>query len=241
MSLFNVRLGWWLANPGHAGAGRYRSEGPRFALGPLMSEMFGLTTDAREYVYLSDGGHFENLALYEMVRRRCRYIVVSDAGCDPGFAFEDLGNALRKIKIDLRVDIDFFDRERLRMRPKKDHEGKLLEQNYFCLGIIRYADADGGDSKNGILLYIKPGLCGDEPPDIASYAMANPTFPHESTSDQWFSESQFESYRHLGFHIGQSILSSVELPTSPSPTLPDLLTALAKGEPAIAKKYGSGL
>ncbi len=98
MSLFNVRLGWWLANPGHAGAGQYRSEGPSFALGPLMAEMFGLTTDNRAYVYLPDGGHFENLALYEMVRRRCRYIVVSDAGCDPGFAFEDLGNALRKDK-----------------------------------------------------------------------------------------------------------------------------------------------
>jgi len=169
MSLFNVRLGWWLANPGHAGAGQYRSEGPSFALRPLMAEMFGLTTDNRAYVYLPDGGHFENLALYEMVRRRCRYIVVSDAGCDPGFAFEDLGNALRKIKIDLRVDIDFFHRERLRMRPKKDASAP---QSYFCLGIIKYADADGGASKNGILLYVKPGLRGDEPPDIASYAMA---------------------------------------------------------------------
>src|ERR1700682_1323050 len=119
--------------------------------------MFGLTTDNRAYVYLTDGGHFENLALYEMVRRRCRYIVVRDAGCDPGFAFEDLGNALRKIKIDLRVDIDFFHRERLRMRPKKEKDTSV-PQSYFCLGIIKYADADGGSSKNGILLYMKPGL-----------------------------------------------------------------------------------
>jgi hypothetical protein len=238
MSLFNVRLGWWLANPGHAGAGHYRSEGPSFALRPLMSEMFGLTTDNRAYVYLTDGGHFENLALYEMVRRRCRYIVVSDAGCDPSFAFEDLGNALRKIKIDLRVDIDFFHRERLHMRPKKDASAP---QSYFCLGIIRYADADGGSSKNGILLYMKPGLRGDEPPDIASYAMAHPDFPHESTSDQWFSESQFESYRHLGFRIGQEIVGSVDLSSTPSPTLPDLLRALIKKESDIESKYGGGL
>ena len=54
------------------------------------------------------------------------------------------------------------------MRPKKDASAP---QSYFCLGIIKYADADGGASKNGILLYVKPGLRGDEPPDIASYAM----------------------------------------------------------------------
>jgi hypothetical protein len=240
MSLFNVRLGWWLANPGHAGAGHYRSEGPSFALRPLMAEMFGLTTDNRAYVYLTDGGHFENLALYEMVRRRCRYIVVSDAGCDPGFAFEDLGNALRKIKIDLRVDINFFHRERLRMRPKKDKDASA-PQSYFCLGIIKYADADGGASKNGILLYVKPGLRGDEPPDIASYATARPDFPHESTSDQWFSESQFESYRHLGFRIGQEIAGSADLSGGGPATLPDLLRALVKKEDDIESRYGSEL
>jgi hypothetical protein len=243
MSLFNVRLGWWLANPGHAGAGHYRAEGPGFALEPLTSEMFGLTTDTRAYVYLSDGGHFENLGLYEMIRRRCRYIVVSDAGCDPDFSFEDLGNAFRKIKIDLRVDIDFFHRERLRFRPKADTAGQkdFAGQKYFCLGIIKYREADGGQAKNGILLYVKPGLRGDEPPDIASYAMANPTFPHESTSDQWFSESQFESYRHLGFWIGQAIVESANPTDVASPTLPDLLRALVKNESEIEDKYGSSL
>jgi hypothetical protein len=243
MSLFNVRLGWWLANPGHAGAGSYQNEGPGFALQPLMSEMFGLTTDSRAYVYLSDGGHFENLGLYEMIRRRCRYIVVSDAGCDPDFAFEDLGNAFRKIKIDLRVDIDFFHRDRLRMRPKKNAAGQadFAGQKYFCLGIIKYRDADGETSRNGILLYVKPGLRGDEPPDIASYSMANPTFPHESTSDQWFSESQFESYRHLGFYIGQTIVANANLTDIASPTLPDLLMALAKSESDVEEKYGGSL
>ncbi len=68
---------------------------------PFLYEIFGLTNDTRPFVYLSDGGHFENLGLYEMVRRRCRFIVVSDAGCDPDFVFEDLGNAVRKIAIDL--------------------------------------------------------------------------------------------------------------------------------------------
>src|SRR5262249_28272278 len=97
LALFNVRLGWWLGNPGIEGQETFRHAGPRFALVPLVEETFGLTTDERRYVYLSDGGHFENLGLYEMVRRRCRYIVAVDAGCDPDYTFEDLGNAVRKI------------------------------------------------------------------------------------------------------------------------------------------------
>ena len=88
MALLNVRLGWWLGNPGEEGEKTYRYDGPRLAIRPLLAEMFGLTTDTNRYIYLSDGGHFENLGLYEMVRRRCRLIVVSDAGCDPKFQFE---------------------------------------------------------------------------------------------------------------------------------------------------------
>src|SRR5262249_35488523 len=80
LTLFNVRLGWWLGNPGNAGKETYARSGPPFALKPLLFELLGQTTDKADYVYLSDGGHFENLALYEMVRRRCRYIVVIDAG-----------------------------------------------------------------------------------------------------------------------------------------------------------------
>jgi hypothetical protein len=199
--------------------------------------MFGLTTDTRSFVYLSDGGHFENLALYEMVRRRCRYIVVSDAGCDPEYSFEDLGNALRKIKIDLRVDIDFFQRDRLRMRPDAGN-GK---QEYHCLGIIKYRDADGGDAKDGILLYVKPGLTGDEPPDVISYSNAHPTFPHESTSDQWFSESQFESYRHLGFCAGSAIRGAITATEAAVSTLPELLRALVRSDEHAEGKCGNSL
>src|SRR5207302_1870602 len=82
MTLFNVRLGWWLGNP-RTGNELYWYTGPLMALRPLFMEMFGLTSETEPWVYLSDGGHFENLGLYEMVRRRCRMIVVSDAGCDP--------------------------------------------------------------------------------------------------------------------------------------------------------------
>ncbi|MGA8321535.1 MAG: hypothetical protein WB774_12110 [Xanthobacteraceae bacterium] len=80
LALFNVRLGWWLGNPGKNGCETCQTEGPKWAAKPLFYEAFGQTTDESRYVYLSDGGHFENLGLYEMVRRRCRFIVVIDAG-----------------------------------------------------------------------------------------------------------------------------------------------------------------
>src|SRR5262249_39659236 len=107
MTLFNVRLGWWLGNPGPAGAKTWHRSGPRYSVGPLFSEAMGHTTDRYKYVNLSDGGHFENLGLYEMVLRRCHFIVVSDAGEDPECSFSDLGEAIRKIRIDFGIPIEF--------------------------------------------------------------------------------------------------------------------------------------
>jgi len=104
-----ARLGAWLGNPGRAGAKTFDRSAPVQNVKPILDEMFGLTTDVSPYVYLSDGGHFENLALYEMVLRRCRFIVVSDAGADPSGTFDDLGNAVRKIRVDLGIPIEFVD------------------------------------------------------------------------------------------------------------------------------------
>ena len=91
MTLLNARLGAWLGNPGSAGNRTWRQSGPRTAIGSLVKEAFGLTTNTNEYVYLSDGGHFENLALYKMVLRRCRHIVVLDSGCDAQFTLRRPG------------------------------------------------------------------------------------------------------------------------------------------------------
>ena len=210
LTLLNVRLGWWLGNPGDVGETTYRTEGPRWAALPLFCEAFGKTTDDRPYVYLSDGGHFENLGLYEMVRRRCRFIVLIDAGCDPDFGFEDLGNALRKIYIDLGVRIEFKELEKLRNRPKDACKPEHVP--YHAIGTIGYASADGEDlgCDNGDILYIKPAYHGTEDAGIRSYATANKDFPHESTADQWFTESQFESYRALGLEISGKVLRDNE-------------------------------
>lgn len=192
MTLFNARLGVWLANPGSPGQDQWGAEGPTFAVRPFIDEAFGLTTDNNAWVYLSDGGHFENLGLYEMVLRRCRNIVVVDASADPAFMYEDLGNALRKIRVDLGIPIEFP--EQLPIPKVAGEKGA-----HWMVGEIQYSCVDG-KVKNGTLLYIKPSLNGNEPKDILSYARLQPTFPHQSTTDQWFDESQFESYRQLGSH-----------------------------------------
>jgi hypothetical protein len=190
MMLGNVRLGWWLGNPRDDRTSL--REGPLFSFVPIVNETFGLTTDESKYVYLSDGGHFENLGIYEMVRRRCRYIVVSDADCDPDCQFEDLGNAVRKAWIDLGVDIRFRSIDVTARKPDP------VDGVYCAIAEIRYPEAK---DKPGLLLYIKPGYHGTEPADVRAYAALHPAFPHESTAEQWFSESQLEAYRVLGSHI----------------------------------------
>jgi hypothetical protein len=70
MTMFDVRLGWWLPNPRHASeeyAFKRPEGGPRVSLLYLLHELFASTTDRSKYVYVSDGGHFENLAIYELV------------------------------------------------------------------------------------------------------------------------------------------------------------------------------
>jgi hypothetical protein len=223
LALFNVRLGWWLGNPGQkAGKDTYKLEGPAKAMKPFLFEMFGRTTDTWEYVYLSDGGHFENLGLYEMIRRRCRCIVVSDAGCDPNYQFTDLGNATRKIAIDLGVYISFSE---LRKIKRRSSDNSVIDGAYYAIGEIDYKTApehtpdpmategqarglvkNRAAVKNGYVLYIKPSYHGTESAGIVSYAAANAQFPHESTGDLFYGESQFESYRTLGFEIVDGVL-----------------------------------
>jgi hypothetical protein len=258
MALFNVRLGWWLGNPGKKGEVTHKYDGPGNAVVPFLAEMLGLTSDTNKYVYLSDGGHFENLGLYEMVRRRCRFIVVVDAGCDPEFAFEDLGNAVRKIEIDLGVPIQFHGLDKLKSRhshyglgeakaflhdleervrdprPGRSDKDDLQPPPYHAIGVVDYPAADGENAadgqviKKGIILYIKPAYHGIEnSAGIRSYAISNPSFPHDDTANQWFGESQMESYRALGFEITDDLLRRAqELKGESDLSLHDVLNVL---------------
>ena len=234
MTFFNARLGWWLPNPGPKGNHFWGMNSPVFSLLPLLNESLGHTTDESRWVYLSDGGHFENLALYEMVLRRCKRIIVVDGSADPSFNFEDLGNAVRKIFIDLGVPID--------LDPAKNANPATLPHcvslqpgsnanNRHCFVMtIRYSCVDGTPAaEDGTLLYIKASLNGNEPADVTQYAKTHPEFPHESTANQFFNEAQFESYVRLGAHIVEEIMASGgDQPTAVS--LDDLFDA-PQGKP----------
>jgi Patatin-like phospholipase len=249
LTLFNVRLGWWLGNPGKAGdrlAGAqrmlqtrlvgssrplapYAKDAPRFSLRPLLAELFGLTNEDSAYVYLSDGGHFENLGLYEMVRRRCRWIIVCDGAQDAGRGYEDLGNATRKIWIDLGVRVHFPDAPLL----KATKDTKPAELPYFMLGTIEYL-SDGGPAetspRSGRILYIKPAVRSDEGvAEFIAYQRLKPDFPNQSTADQWFDEPQLEAYRTLGYYILTTLVTASGL--APPMTLEDLFTRLDPIDP----------
>jgi GNAT superfamily N-acetyltransferase len=192
LTLFNVRLGWWVRNPKSNGQYRGKMHPVRFPY--LVSELFGQTTADSDYVYLSDGGHFENLGIYELVRRRCKYIVCCDAGADPLIRFEDLGNAIRKIRTDLGVSVE-IDLDMIHPEASQSHS-----RWHQVMGLIRYDQVDADESV-GTLVYIKASLTGDEPGDVLEHASQHASFPHDTTADQFFDESQFEAYRKLGEHV----------------------------------------
>ncbi len=217
MTLLNIRLGWWSGNPGEAGNDTFMRSCPRYAPQPLIAEFLGLSNNRSSYIYLTDGGHFENLGLYEMVLRRCKYIVVVDSSQDEKFDFDSLGNAVNKIRIDMGIPI-VFDAVPITRRKKvltrQDTNQLKANQQYCAVATIKYSVVDKCEGLNdsqidGKLIYIKPSVYGNEPLDVYKYALANPTFPHESTADQVYSENQFESYRELGAYAVNQILGGI--------------------------------
>ncbi len=190
LTVFNARLGWWIGNPGRS---RWKSPSPGIGLFYLLSELFGFSSLERKYVNLSDGGHFDNMGLYELVRRRCRYIIVCDAEQDDRYSFNGFAGAIRKCRVDFGVTIDI---DTAPIVP--DKETKKSRQ-HVVVGDITYP----GEGR-GKLVYIKASVSGDEPADVLEYNRSHHEFPHQTTTDQFFDESQFESYRALGQHVVDS-------------------------------------
>jgi len=185
MTTFNLRLGLWLPHPTRARKRWFE----RLCVGlPFYKELLGRSRVHGPNVLLSDGGHFENLALYELVRRHCRFILVSDCGMDSSTAFDDFANAVRRVRDDFGVEI------RIDLSPLRSEQDKPARQ-LVVAGDIEYPDGD-----TGVLLLIKPSLLGNEPADITQYKARNAAFPHESTGDQFYDEAQWEAYRRLGEH-----------------------------------------
>ena len=166
-----------------------------------MKELFGRTDDKSTWVYLSDGGHFENLGIYELVKRRCQYIIACDASQDADLSFDDLGNAIEKCRRDLGVEVT-IDVSRIRRGKSTEDNEPAWSGLHFAVGDIQYPGSGPTGAK---LLYIKSSMTGEEPVDVLSYHKQHPAFPHDSTANQFFDETQFESYRRLGEHVFESL------------------------------------
>lgn len=173
--------------------------------------------------YLSDGGHFENTGVYELLRRRVPFIVVCDDGADEQYAFADLGNLVRKARIDYCAEIRFLTKDeiaallgsgsplldvigtlpQLQRRESADTlQGRAYAERHAALAWVHY---DGTTAPGSFILVLKPTLVGNEPLDVLQYHGEHPDFPQQTTADQFFDEAKWESYRRLGRHIAEVV------------------------------------
>lgn len=234
--LANVRLGtWWPANFIENKVLK-RKDPPLTRLLPTPCYLFNELTASfhghhRDYLYLSDGGHFENTGAYELLRtgRRLDLIVLCDCGADPDYQFADIANLIRLARLDLRLEIevdkDYLTDKRFQVLENvigsyedfhtstakgDDLEASCLADDQ-CALLFNVFDRDRDSEPRRlvcVLLVIKPNLVRQVNDDVRFYSITHPTFPNEPTIDQFFNESQFESYRQLGLSIGQLLFGT---------------------------------
>ncbi|HJW23503.1 MAG TPA: hypothetical protein VJ576_01285 [Rhodocyclaceae bacterium] len=190
LAMLNVRLGYWLC---HATKPRWWRKLPPPGWLYFVRELTGRMDEKTRYLNLSDGGHIENLGIYELLRRKCKFIIAIDGEADPKRVFGGFLTLTQLAYIDLGVKIE-PDLSDLRTEP----DGH--ERAHFGLSQIDYPDGD-----KGLLFYIKSSMTGNEPEFIRKYRDDYPDFPHQSTLQQLFSETQFEAYRALGEHIANDL------------------------------------
>jgi Patatin-like phospholipase len=214
MTIFNLRLGYWATNP--CKGSPFKS--PNYWW-PGFCSLLGLGyREDNLFIELSDGGHFENLGLYELVRRRVDTIIVSDAGADKGFNFGDLANAIERVRVDFGVGIRF--------KPEDEQLGKMLPGSCpgglfaekfnlaakgFVTGTIAYPKTEQEEKKTGAIYLIKSTLLPNLPGDLYGYKARHADFPDQTTSDQFFAENQFEAYRELGYRTANHLCRDTEL------------------------------
>jgi hypothetical protein len=197
MALFNVRLGYWIRNPKKS-ATRFRLLYKPIWYVLMLREMLGKNLNENKgHILLSDGGHFENLGLYELIQRKCKTIIISDSGADPDFTFNNLANVIELVRTDFGANID------LDIRPLIPGGDERISKKAFVFGTVKYSNNSVGD-----IVYIKTSYIDKLPADIYSYRRNNSAFPDQTTMDQFFDEKQFEAYRELGFRIGKKLCTS---------------------------------
>ncbi|MBV8275005.1 MAG: hypothetical protein JO170_07075 [Verrucomicrobia bacterium] len=187
LTLLNGRLGWWLGNPTHQRESL--RESPLVAVGPLFAELFSLTNRKAGWLNASDGGHFDNTGVYEMLQRKCRRILLFDAETSR----KGISNASRRARVDLNANLTL--------------EAKAPEPFPLEKYKIEYYDSAGNVSSNGVLFRIYPALGSPSQWtsfENAYYKLIDSSFPDESLLNQFFTETLFESYRTLGLNMLES-------------------------------------
>jgi hypothetical protein len=213
LTFLNVRLGFWALRPGRD----VILKTPGFLC--IIREMTGIAMSEKQaWVNLSDGGHIENMAVYELLRRRCKFIISVDGESDPQSTFQGHLTLVRHAQIDFGIRIDPKLNE---LRP--DSKSKYSQTHaMFCR--IHYPTGD-----TGLILYIKLSVTGNESELIKRYRLLHTDFPNQTTLDQFFDEEQFEAYRQLGVHVTEGLFSSALLRDDPAPaTIPQWFRYLAR-------------
>jgi hypothetical protein len=201
LTFLNVRLGFWMLRPDR----NPLLKTPGFLC--LIREMTGIAmSEKQDWLNLSDGGHIENMAVYELLRRRCKFIISVDGESDPQSTFQGHLTLVRHAQIDFGIRIDPKLNE---LRP--DVKSKYSQTHaMFCR--IHYPTGD-----TGLILYIKLSVTGNESELIKRYRLLHTDFPNQTTLDQFFDEEQFEAYRQLGVHVTEGLFSEALLRTATSP------------------------
>ncbi|HRW37401.1 MAG TPA: hypothetical protein P5254_06875, partial [Aquihabitans sp.] len=196
LAIANLRLGLWYPNPLYLSDGSgwfesHRNPRPWY----LAKEMIGLHRASDRWVYVSDGGHYENLGLVELLRSGCREIYCFDAAGDTTDTFGTFSDAARLARAELGVEIE------LEPRPLEPGEDGLARTGVVAGWFRVPADGDRPEAVGWIVL-AKLVIPRTAPHDIADLARTVPGFPTNPTSDQLFTDQKFEAYRALGDHLG---------------------------------------
>lgn len=218
-ALANLRLGVWVANPhlvGRRAKREARCDGYGWLRGPnpawYLRELVGWYDRSAPYLYLSDGGHWDNLGLVELFRRGCTDIWVVSAAGDGPDSFETFAQALALAREEAKVEVE-IELEPLRARPPAGDEGptapgsrRLLQKGsdtptspaLFVPGRFWYLDEEGRRRRKGTITVIEATIPEGLPWDVHAYAEANSDFPDISTGYQMMDHRDFEAYRMLG-------------------------------------------
>lgn len=212
MGILNLRLGYWVPNPNpHESEGAIRPPVPNYFWPGLWEIIFRYRLNEKAYfLQLTDGGHFENLALYEMIRRRLKLIIVCDGAADPQCTFSELANAMQKVRTDFGALILIEDEMLKDLLPSQEIDQVKVAKRGFLKAKIKYAN-----NSEGRLIYINTTFCEGLSADLYGYKREHPSFPEEPTSDQFFNEKQFEAYRELGYQIAWRMMKDDEVISDP--------------------------